>query len=365
MHVTAAEPTYRSLDDLAVWRTSLPDVQFAILPPSTDRPNPRLSGGRLFASVLSPGCAYALDAATGEICWRRELPYHGDDSIELSGEALFLSTSQCLYALDLVTGSVRWEFSPYGAHGEMLYSAPVLDGKRLFLGDRMGWFYCLDAGTGQTLWKRLTSDDENDQVNAAAIVTGGLAITATTRGLALAYSVEDGEPVWRSELEGPCAHHLFLVGKQLIAAAESLYFLDPLTGELRGRVHWPGFSVSFAAGTPAKVALFRRESRDELETTDESGSPEPETLLLFEGTRLVREIPCSPYASDVRFSPSTGLLYVSGLRGLDILNPDTGEWLHALESADGIGLVEVTENRIYAMDMRGVVRALRHPDRLP
>ncbi len=363
--MTAAEPAQHKLDDLAVWRTSLPDVQFAILPPSTDRPNPRLSGGRLFASVLSPGCAYALDAATGEICWRRELPYHGDQSIELSGEALFLNTSQCLYALDLVTGSVRWGFSPYGAQGETLYSAPVLDGKRVFFGDRVGWFYCLDAETGQTIWKRKASDVDDDQVNAAAFVVAGLAITATNAGLVLAFSVADGEPVWQSKLDGPCAHQLFLIGDQLIAAAQSLYFLDPLTGEFGGRVQWPGFSVSFAAGTPSKVALFRQESRDELTKTDESGDPEPETLLLFEGTRLVREIRCSPCASDVRFSPSTGLLYVSGLGGLDILNPDTGEWLHALESAHGIGLVEVTENRIYAMDMRGVVRALRHPGRSP
>jgi hypothetical protein len=70
--MAATEPTQHSFDDLAVWRTSLPGVQHAVLPPSSDRPNPRLSDGMLFVSVFAPECVYALAAASGEICWRRE-----------------------------------------------------------------------------------------------------------------------------------------------------------------------------------------------------------------------------------------------------------------------------------------------------
>jgi hypothetical protein len=65
--MVAIELARDSLDDLAVWRTSLPGVEFAVLPPSADRPNPRLSGRMLFVSVFSPGGVFALDAATGEI----------------------------------------------------------------------------------------------------------------------------------------------------------------------------------------------------------------------------------------------------------------------------------------------------------
>jgi hypothetical protein len=334
--MAATVPTQHSFDDLAVWRTSLPGVQHAVLPPSSDRPNPRLSDGTLFVSVYAPGCVYALDAASGEIWWRRELPNLGGSSVELAGDVLLAQTAQALYALDPASGSIRWEFCPHGSEGETIYSEPALDGRRLFIGDRRGWLYCLDVDTGQTIWKQQTSDARNCDVNATGTVVAGLLITATNAGLALAYSVENGRPVWQCKLDGPCINHLFLAGNQVVAAAESLHFLTPTTGELQGRVQWPGLAVAFAAGTPSQVVLFRRPSWDEWEKNDEVDRrrPEAETMFMFEGTRLVREIHCSGYASAVRFSPATGLLYASGLNGLDILNPATGEWLHTLRPAE-------------------------------
>jgi hypothetical protein len=243
-----------------------------------------------------------------------------------------------------------------------------VDGKRLFIGDRLGFLYCLDIETGQTIWKRETSDAPNRSVNATAIVVGDLVITATNAGFALAFSVEDGQPIWQCKLDGPCTHHLFLVEKQIVAAAESLHFFAPATGELQGRVGWPGLTVAFAVGTPSQVALFRRQSWNERNQNDESNERLPglERIFVFEGTRLIREIPCSEYASTLRFSPVTALLYASGLEALDILNPKTGEWLHTLRSDESTletGLPDVTEDRIYSIDGKGVVRALRHPVR--
>ena len=363
--MAVAEPTQHSFDDLAFWRTSLPNVQHAILPPSSDRPNPRLADGMLFVSVFAPGCVYALDVATGEICWSRELPYLGGSSVELAGDLLLAKTAQTLYALNPASGTTRWEFCPRGAEGESLYSEPALDGGRLFIGDRRGWLYCLDVETGQTIWKRETSDACNRDVNATGIVIAGLVITATNAGFAMAYSVEDGRPVWRCKLDGPCTNHLFMAANQVVAAAESLHFLAPTTGELQEHVRWPGLAVAFAAGTPSQVALFRRPSWDEWEKNEaDQRHPAAETMFLFEGSRLIREIPCSGYASAVRFSPATGLLYASGLKGLDILNPATGEWLHTLrptERTSGYGLPDVAKDRIYAIDGNGVVCATQHP----
>jgi hypothetical protein len=98
-----------------------------------------------------------------------------------------------------------------------------------------------------------------------------------------------------------------------------------LPESFRGSVQWPGFVVSLAAGTPNQVAIFRQLSWDEWEENDEAGQhrSEAETLFLYEGIRLIREIRCSGYAGAVRFSPATDLLYASGLNGLDILDPAT------------------------------------------
>jgi hypothetical protein len=293
--MAATESAQQCFDDLAIWRTSLPDVEHGLLPAHSDRPNPKLNDGMLFVSVFSPGCVYALDATTGEVCWRRELNYLGGSSVELSKGRLFAKTARTLYALDPASGSILWEFCPYGLEGETLYTEPVVDGNRLFVGDRRGWLHCLNIETGETIWKQEVSDGPNRNVNATAAVVAGMVITGTNAGFAVAYAVEDGRPVWQGKLDGPCTNHLFLVGKQLIVAAESLHLFDPLTGESQGRVNWPGFFVSFAAGTPSIVVLFI----SSLLAGWETGEPverESEILFVFEGTRLVREMRCSRYA---------------------------------------------------------------------
>jgi hypothetical protein len=287
--------------------------------------------------------------------------------VELAGDVLLAKTAQTLYALDPASGKVRWEFCPRGCEGETLYSEPSLDGRRLFIGDREGWFYCLDVETGQTIWKQETSSACNRDVNATATVVAVLVITATNAGLALAYCAETGRPVWQFHLDGSCTNHLFLADNQVVVATDSLYFLAPTTGELLGRVQWPGLRVAFAAGTASEVALIRQPSWDEWRKSSEDADvpdPKADIMLVLEGTRLIREINCSPYSRAVRFSAATGLLYASGLWGLDILNPAAGEWQCALRDTGrtgGYGLPDVTENRIYTIDGEGVVRAVHHP----
>lgn len=78
---------------------------------------------------------------------------------------------------------------------------------------------------------------------------------------------------------------------------------------------------------------------------------------------------CSKYGNAARYSHQTGLLYVSGLTGIDILNPETGEWLHSVRPADGragdYGLPDIAGNRIYSVSANGVVSALQHPNHTP
>jgi outer membrane protein assembly factor BamB len=94
------EPVRHTFDDLAVWRTQLPGIQHAVLPPSSDRPNPRLSGEFVYVSVFAPGFIYALDASTGNIRWQWELSYLGDSSVETYKHLVLAKTARCLYALD-------------------------------------------------------------------------------------------------------------------------------------------------------------------------------------------------------------------------------------------------------------------------
>lgn len=128
------------VEDLAIWCTQLPDVDWGILPPSTTRPNPCVAGERLFVSVFSPGAICALDRSTGNLVWRREMQSLGSEAVVFEGGLLFAKSSHTLYALDPSTGESRWEFCPYGDKGEWIYSHPVLNEGRLFIGDRAGCF---------------------------------------------------------------------------------------------------------------------------------------------------------------------------------------------------------------------------------
>jgi hypothetical protein len=344
-------PTY--LDELAMWEVQLPGVEHAVLPPHSDRPNPARHGEMLFLSVFAPGCVYALQASNGKIQWRRELNYLGDSAVVLAPGIVLAKTAQTLSALDPQTGEIVWEFSPYGSEGETLYSEPAVQGDRLFVGDRRGWLHCLSIQTGTVIWSRLTSQGVNNDVNASAVIAGAAVITATNAGKALAYSVHDGTPLWESELDGPCINHLFIAEGQVVAAAESLHFLNPATGHLEGRIHWPDSRVAFAAQASSNVAFFLGESF------------RAETLFVYAGTRPVREIQCSAYTRAVRFSPVTGLLYASGVGAIDIVSLDEGKLLHVLQPRDdypsGYCLPDVTESAIYSLDGSGVVRALSHP----
>jgi outer membrane protein assembly factor BamB len=78
---------------------------------------------------MAPGCVCALDATTGEICWRRELPYLGGSSVEPAGDLLLAKTAQGLYALDPVSGTTGVQLIR-GAEVETLYSEPALDARR-------------------------------------------------------------------------------------------------------------------------------------------------------------------------------------------------------------------------------------------
>jgi hypothetical protein len=90
----------------------------------------------------------------------------------------------------------------------------------------------------------------------------------------------------------------------------------------------------------------------------------PKTLLIYQHTHLISELSCSRYAHAVRYVDKSDRLYVSGLRGLDILDPTSCEWtdtIHADDVGSGVSVPEVTEDRIYVMNGNGVVMALRHP----
>jgi outer membrane protein assembly factor BamB len=95
-----------SLDELTAWKTELPNVQFAVLPPGNTRPNPLVTDDMLFVSIFSPGAVCVLDRATGRIIWMRELPKFAGASVSLNEGRLFAQSSHTLYSLSPGSGEI-------------------------------------------------------------------------------------------------------------------------------------------------------------------------------------------------------------------------------------------------------------------
>jgi len=339
-------PARHTFAELTIWRTALPDVQIAILPPQSDRPNPRLNNGLLFVSVFSPGFLHALDAATGRIVWSRKLPPLGGAAVEFAGGLVLASTAQTLQAFDAQTGRRRWEFCPYGKKGDSIYSQPCVTGERILIGDRAGWLYYLRAETGETIWKQLTPGAASNQVNATAIVVNGVAITANNTGFAVAYSIEDGRLAWETKIEGPCIHGLFLFRERVAVSADSLFLLDPASGAITSKIGWRGRTIAFAAPCGSRIAVLR----GHVYCKSEPVNLEKE-LLLVDARGRIKNLAVSGHCAALRHSAATGLLYAAGFTALDIFDPRTGELTNTLTPTskyDGCGLPEISSKTIYA-----------------
>ena len=352
-HRLLEPPTY-DFEELAIWRTKLPNAKHAVLPPQNNRPNPLVSGSVLYVSVFSEGAVCALDRKSGTLLWRKEIPRLGGDAVYLAEGKLFAKSPHTLYALEPKTGNTIWSFCPYGDSGESIYSDPTVYGGRLFIGDRSGFLHCLNSRTGQTLWKQRTNTAKNCDVNSTPIVVGRLVIVATNANMAAAYEVKTGTRMWGRALDGPSTHGPLLFHDWLVAIAHSIYFLLPKSGKVIRRFSWKDDRVSEADCTQRGVVCMLR------------GSWPPDGKIRLvglneDGIRFTQS--SSGFVAFIRFAPETKLIYISHLQGIDVRRQTDGMLVYKIkrETISDIGTVDARGKRIYSLTGDGYVYALRHP----
>src|SRR5260370_13876413 len=349
---TSPTPASYNINDLAIWRTKLPKVQHALLPASNNRPNPAVSDERLFVSVLSPGAVCALQRRTGRILWRRAIPGLCGDAVFLHKENVFARSSNILYRLCAKTGEPLWSFCPQGTDRETIYSSPVIQGDRLFIGDRAGFLNCLDTLSGKLKWRQLTNDSKHN-VNSTPIVVKNLVIAATNARTAVAYTVE-GKLKWRTKLDGPSALGLFEYRGKVGVAGDSLYLLNAVTGRIRKRFHWKGGHVSQVDKSREEIVVQLRGCWPPV-----GGSH----VMVVNCSREIQRSYRLGFCLAFRYARETDLMFESHLDGINAFrtrNPKTLFEIR-LKGPHGIGLVAVRDKIIYATTGDGYVYALRHP----
>lgn len=343
------------LKKLTLWKTSLPSVKHAILPPSNNRPNPLVTNSIVFASIFSPGAVCAIERETGKLIWRRELSPLAGAAVYLAGDRLFAQSPHTLYALRPESGELLWSFCPYGSTGETIYSSPTLYRDRLYIGDRCGFLHCLDESSGETIWRQRTNRAKNDDVNSTPLAIQGLVVVGANAKKAVAYDAKSGKVVWVQKLDGPSVFGQLLYRKSLVVLTHSIYRLESASGRVIARFSWKGESVNAAEVTAKTIIALLR--------TEQPAGGEMR-LVGVDGTRIRFSSGYAAFCPEVRYAPETKLIYVSHLEGVDLCRPETGEVIGRLKlgkQAERAGLVEVKQNTIYLITGEGHAYAVRHP----
>ena len=114
--------------------------------------------GMVFVTTHSSAtdAIYALDIKNGVIIWKYPqigyLPAPVSSSPSVVNGVVFFGTEAPdgrLYAIDAYTGTPRWISVPLG---EGIFSSPAVTDNRVFIGTLDGFFYCLNATSGEILW---------------------------------------------------------------------------------------------------------------------------------------------------------------------------------------------------------------------
>lgn len=359
-------PITLSFRELMVWGTKLPDVKFAILPPSNTRPNPLATEDRIYVSIFAPGVICALERDCGKLIWRHALGTLANASVYFHGTKLFAKTSNTLFALNPASGETLWSFCPYGTDRESIYSSPSGYEDRIYIGDRQGYLHCLNARDGKSIWRRQTNRAHNNDVNSTPLLMNGLVIITTNAKTVVAFDALSGKLAWKQKLDGPAVFGPLAHRNSILAVSDSLYLLSP-SGELQQRFSWKKEKIQHAASTPQGIVVtFWPEST--WQSKKDPGRNEPSKLRLLKAgpnvqqTTVFEELFCT----SIRYAAATRLLYMSHLSGLDLIDPRKGTLLCRLTinnkgSNDGVAPVDVRDKRIYALSGDGRVYALAHP----
>ena len=341
----------QSFSESTVWKTKLPGVEHALLPSSIPRPNPLVVGSRLFVSLFSPGGVCALERDTGTLIWHRPLLGLGSDSVFYAAGRLFARTAHTLYALAPKDGSDLWTFCPYGTEHEWIYSHPAIEGNRLFIGDRRGVLHCLNVESGETRWK-VQTNRQGANVNSTPLLDDGLAVVGTNARTVVAFEMETGRRAWKRSIDGPAVFGLLRHKELVVVVTDSIYLLSPSTGAVQQHIKSQNWSIAYVEVVGenlwALVSAPPYTGQQSLVVWDASGE-------------VIKTVTQKASCPALRYIPANRLAYLSHLNGLTLLDKNARAVADLRLSTEGIGVVDVRANTIYAATGRGYVYALRHP----
>jgi len=112
--------------------------------------SPAYHKGRLYIVNLVPGHIIKLNAKTGKVLWKRSLPGRAESSPLVLGRTVYFGCEDGnLYALSTGRGNIRWTTQLGGP----VKSAPAFRGGVLYVGDYGGDMNAVEANNGKLKWQ--------------------------------------------------------------------------------------------------------------------------------------------------------------------------------------------------------------------
>ena len=185
---------------------------------------------------------YAIDQVSGKEVWKTEdlggaivgKPALGDDGI------LFVGTFDSeMIAIETENGQVKWR-TPVS---DWVWGGPAVMDNMVFFGDLDGYFYALDAATGEPLWQIAGNGDNESNITNPPLVLDGTVYYTAKNGTLYAVDAANGDPLWNQPVGGNLYGTPLVAGDSILVAPVNadalLYAVSP-----NGAMKW-----SF---TPAK-----------------------------------------------------------------------------------------------------------------
>lgn len=157
---------------------------------------PIAANGRIYVSTARG--LYSIDAANGNLDWvyGTEMPLgHSPTIATVNGRSVAYvgGYDRKIHAIDAITGEPLPGYTAYIA-GAGFETNPLVIGDTIYSGNRDGFFYALDARTGNLKWRYKT----DDSIQFSAAYKDGVVYFASNDAHAYALSAADGSLIWKS-----------------------------------------------------------------------------------------------------------------------------------------------------------------------
>ena len=278
-------------DKNVAWKTPIPGKGWS---------SPIVVKGKIYLTAAVPKDggqslrAIALDAATGEIAWDKEVNFadaatagrqHGKNTYASAtptseGERVFVHFGHmgtaCLdFAGNIVWKRTDYKYSPVHGTG----GSPILVGDSLVFsvdGADQQYVCALDKNTGDEKWKtdRKSSAPRRFSFTTPQVIRSGErdVIVSTASDFVAAYDPKDGKELWRAKYPAGgyslIARPIVVAGKLIVQTGYDtahLFALDPAgTGDISANIAWD--SKKGAPHTPSPVG-----HGDEVYTVTDAG----------------------------------------------------------------------------------------------